>query len=303
MSTAVDPQPARLQRVVRNKVMESHDLADRTVLGRSRGADLLLVDPSVSREHAVVFREGARWVIEDLGSANGLSVNGAKVDRAVLNDGDIVHCGDSVLIFTRAAVALEPEFDVAVERAEDLAPDADWAGAADVRFRLPADEDLLDAVGDALRPLLRQSALSEAEVHYLHWALMEALSNAFRHGSGRDRAHHIELRLVRQDQRVMARVTDSGPGFDFQQHLQVARKGDAIGAARARFEAGGVGGLGIMLMVKCVDMVEFNERGNVVTLTKCPGDVFTTRTIYGGLGFEQEAPPALPDLPERPWKR
>jgi len=283
--------------------MESHDLSERTVLGRSRGADLLLVDPSVSREHAVLFREGARWIIEDLGSANGIVVNDEKVARAVLNDGDIVRCGDQVLIFARTAVSLEPEFDVAIERAGDLDPGVEWAGAADVRLRIPADEELIDAVGDALRALLSQSALTEPEVHYLHWALMEALSNAYRHGSKRDRTRTIELRIVRQDQRVTARVADQGGGFDFQERLRVAKKGDAIGAARARFEEGGVGGLGIMLMVKCVDLVEFNERGNVVTLTKCPGDVFTTRTIYGGLGFEHEEPPALPALPDRPWKR
>ena len=127
---------------------------------------------------------------------------------------------------------------------------------------------------------------------------MEALSNALRHGHLRDVSKQIELRLIRQEARVAARIADPGRGFDFEQRLTVAKTGDAIGVARSRFEEGGVGGLGIMLMVKCVDMVEFNEQGNMITLTKCPGDVFNTRTIYGGLGFEPAEPPELPELPE-----
>jgi anti-sigma regulatory factor (Ser/Thr protein kinase) len=295
--------PARLQRVVRNKVVESHDLDGRTVLGRSKDADLLLVDPSVSREHAVVLREGERWIIEDLGSANGILVNETKTERAVLNEGDIVTIGDAVLLFTRTGVAVDPEVAVTLSAPDDAAEGQPWEGAVDVALTFAAEESIIDAAGDAAKRMLGASCLSENELHYMHWAVMEALSNAFRHGSNRDRGRAIELRLVRQDARVMARVGDQGPGFDFEQRWRVAHTGDAIGAARNRFEEGGVGGLGIMLMVKCVDLVEFNERGNVLTLTKCPGDVFNTRTIYGGLGFEEEAPPELPSLPDRPWIR
>ena len=48
-----------------------------------------------------------------------------------------------------------------------------------------------------------------------------------------------------------------------------------------------------MLIVKCVDLIEFNDKGNEITIIKCPGQVFQSETVYGGLGFKPE------DLPPR----
>src|SRR5215212_7712943 len=55
---------------------------DRVVLGRSREADVVLDDPNVSRRHAEMRREADRWSIADLGSTNGVKVNGRRVERA-----------------------------------------------------------------------------------------------------------------------------------------------------------------------------------------------------------------------------
>jgi anti-sigma regulatory factor (Ser/Thr protein kinase) len=286
---------AKIQRVVKNKVVEAHELGDRTVIGRSKTADLLLVDPSVSREHGVIVREGERWILEDLGSANGLQVNGEQNKRHALAEGDIITMGDSVLIFTWGLVAVEPDARVNIDAHSSPDSDEPWTGEADLLFQVPASDPLVDLLGDRLKGLLVASCLNENDRHYLLWALNEALSNALRHGAKRDPLKIIECRLIRTDQRVVARVSDAGPGFDFQERLAIAKTGDAIGVARTRFEEGGVGGLGIMLMIKCVDLVEFNESGNTVTLTKCPGNIFQTQTIYAGLGFEAEEPPELPD--------
>lgn len=285
---------AKVQRVVKNKVVEAHELADRTVIGRSKTADLLLVDPSVSREHAVIVREGERWILEDLGSANGLQVNGEASKRHTLAEGDILTIGDSVLIFTWGQVGIEPDARVNIDAHSSPDSDEPWLGEADILFHVPATDPLIDLLGTRLKQLLIASCLNENDRHYLLWALNEALSNALRHGAKRDPLNIVECRLIRTDQRVVAQVADNGPGFDFQERLTIAKTGDAIGVARARFEEGGVGGLGIMLMIKCVDLVEFNESGSSVTLTKCPGDIFQTQTIYGGLGFESEEPPELP---------
>jgi pSer/pThr/pTyr-binding forkhead associated (FHA) protein len=48
------------------------------VLGRGPGADLLLRDPAASRAHARITRRDGRWLLSDLGSKNGLRVNGAR---------------------------------------------------------------------------------------------------------------------------------------------------------------------------------------------------------------------------------
>jgi len=65
-------------------------------LGRSRECDCVLAEPSVSRRHAELRREGARWVLRDLGSRNGTRVNGARLlDEAEVGPGDRVSFGDA----------------------------------------------------------------------------------------------------------------------------------------------------------------------------------------------------------------
>ena len=75
--------------------------APATVLGRSRQCDVVINDPNVSRRHAEVRREGDDYVLVDLDSTNGLTVNGREVKRAALADGDQVQLGTTGLRFER----------------------------------------------------------------------------------------------------------------------------------------------------------------------------------------------------------
>jgi pSer/pThr/pTyr-binding forkhead associated (FHA) protein len=74
---------------------------DRAVIGRSRECDIQVADPNVSRQHAELRREGGGFVIVDLGSTNGIEVNGRKVKRASLDTGDRISIGQTDLIFER----------------------------------------------------------------------------------------------------------------------------------------------------------------------------------------------------------
>lgn len=66
----------------------SFGLSDnRIVIGRSSDADITLDEPEVSRHHAVLFREGGRLWIADLGSSNGTSVNGYQLGPDALEVG------------------------------------------------------------------------------------------------------------------------------------------------------------------------------------------------------------------------
>ena len=61
------------------------------MLGRSRECDCVLDDPNVSRRHAELRRGSTGdWQIVDLGSTNGVKVNGRRVDRSRLSPGDEV---------------------------------------------------------------------------------------------------------------------------------------------------------------------------------------------------------------------
>jgi hypothetical protein len=72
---------------------------NRVVIGRSREADIVLQDPNVSRRHAEVRREDGAWQIVDLGSTNGIKVNGRRVDHQPLRPGDQVTIGVTDLTF------------------------------------------------------------------------------------------------------------------------------------------------------------------------------------------------------------
>ncbi len=73
------------------------------LIGRSAAAGLRLEQPAISRRHARLERlTDGRVEVVDLGSANGVWLNGERVERAVLSDGDRLQLGDATLRFTRS---------------------------------------------------------------------------------------------------------------------------------------------------------------------------------------------------------
>src|ERR1700733_4707151 len=67
------------------------------LIGRSSDLDMVLVEDMVSRKHARIGMQGDQIWIEDLGSTNGTFVNGEKIKRARLKEGDRVLIGTSIL--------------------------------------------------------------------------------------------------------------------------------------------------------------------------------------------------------------
>jgi hypothetical protein len=71
-------------------------------LGRSREADIVLDDANVSRKHAEVRPSGGSWTVRDLGSTNGVKVNGRRLDPSrpqSLKRGDVIELGTSRATF------------------------------------------------------------------------------------------------------------------------------------------------------------------------------------------------------------
>jgi chromosome segregation ATPase len=72
----------------------THTLGRRTRIGRAPGCELHIDSSGVSRHHALILAGTREAIIEDLNSTNGVILNGRKVTRQVLNDGDIVTIGE-----------------------------------------------------------------------------------------------------------------------------------------------------------------------------------------------------------------
>ena len=79
-------------------------VVDTMVIGRSPDAAIRLVDSRVSREHARIDADGDGGAVRivDLGSTNGITVNGARVETAPLDDGDQVGLGGVVVRYRTA---------------------------------------------------------------------------------------------------------------------------------------------------------------------------------------------------------
>jgi pSer/pThr/pTyr-binding forkhead associated (FHA) protein len=68
------------------------------VLGRSRSCDVLFAEPSVSRRHAELRRIAGGWLLVDRASTNGTFVNGVRVQRAHVADGDEIRLGGASVV-------------------------------------------------------------------------------------------------------------------------------------------------------------------------------------------------------------
>jgi hypothetical protein len=81
------------------RVTKTHLSDDDLVIGRDVSADLVLDHARVSRRHAVVQCTDEGYVLYDLGSSNGTSVNGQRIsDPVLLHAGDVIELGDELML-------------------------------------------------------------------------------------------------------------------------------------------------------------------------------------------------------------
>ena len=93
-------------------------------IGRDLGNDIPINDPEVSRRHARVFLQGTNYIIEDLGSTNGTTVNGQRImGPYMLRPGELVVFGEQVSLLYEA---VQTDSDATVvsggKGSEDFAP-------------------------------------------------------------------------------------------------------------------------------------------------------------------------------------
>ncbi len=108
------------------------DAFRRYVLGRNAACDIVINDPDVSRRHAEISRIDDQWTIEDLGSKNGIAVDGAGVDQAALEKDCWISIGQLLARFelrtdeqARADQTIRRRrFDTSLELRRSLSPSA-----------------------------------------------------------------------------------------------------------------------------------------------------------------------------------
>jgi pSer/pThr/pTyr-binding forkhead associated (FHA) protein len=72
---------------------------DDLVVGRSLSAHISIDSSLISRQHMSLRRSGVEFTCSDLGSANGMFLNGVRAHSAVLRQGDTIQIGDVIFVF------------------------------------------------------------------------------------------------------------------------------------------------------------------------------------------------------------
>lgn len=160
-----------------------------------------------------------------------------------------------------------------------------------MRFMFQTEESQIEKANELITSLLEQVGMDPTAVTALGVAFREAVDNAARHGNKNNPNRKIDVIYIVDKQKVFISIEDEGPGFDTEVYLKRGQEGDAAGEARKRHKENRVGGLGIMLMLRCVDKLEYNYAGNQIKLTK----------FYAGEGMQSasstEAPAAEASAP------
>lgn len=259
----------RLRVEITQKLQQVYRIRDRLTIGRAPDNDMQLLHPGVSRQHAEVVYDGEKLTIRDLGSRNGTFVNGQRVEEKVLKPGDEISIGQATLFVPEAEPEVPSEniFDL---RHGTIEPSKleEVALKSHIGIVAPTEREAVDTANAIGERFVLTSPLDELTAQSVVFALREATSNAERHGNKHQPGKLIHLSLYRDNEELVITVEDEGPGFDFVAELRRSEEGDAIHSARERYMKGGIGGLGIRLMLKCMDRIEYQKDGSRLVLVK-----------------------------------
>ena len=116
---------------------------------------------------------------------------------------------------------------------------------------------------------LRQSVTHEDDATALFAAVKEGIDNAARHGNRLDPKKTIDVNLLVDKKKLTVIIEDQGNGFDYEYYVSRLDDEETFDRARKRIqEENARGGLGILLMYKCTDRLEYSGAGNVLRLEK-----------------------------------
>jgi len=137
-----------------------------------------------------------------------------------------------------------------------------------LHMRFPAREEEILRAFDVSDTFFKDSGFRGDNLVGLTTAFREGVRNAEIHGSAEDPKHGIDVEMLLDREKITVTVEDEGNGFDHAALRKQLADAAPVSLARQRHSSGGMGGLGIYLMERCADRLEFNDRGNRVTITK-----------------------------------
>jgi len=142
------------------------------------------------------------------------------------------------------------------EMRSTMTPQEDSAETQQVIF--PSDTARGQEVQEQIIERMEQLQFSSRDVFCMRLALAEAVTNAIRHGNRLDPNKQVDISWTVTDAGIRVRIADEGPGFNPEDLVDPT----------AEENLDRPGGRGIMLIHSFMDSVEYNDRGNVLTIEK-----------------------------------
>ena len=117
-------------------------LRETTTIGRDESNNIVLPDPTVSRNHARLIFANGNWAVEDLGSANGIVVQDRRLARAILGPGDTYNIGRTSFRFIEENTS---------KQSDQLFQTAEIVSASFENLGLIAEEERAKSLSQRLR--------------------------------------------------------------------------------------------------------------------------------------------------------
>ncbi len=268
--------PFGISLVVPKKDFFTNILADRLTGPRSKtavheGVENFMAETAQQKPDLVVLDsalDGSRDLVRALKRAKESSMMALVLVHAEGTDPNRI---DGLRVMEDGAVTEPFEMNELVELAESEIRRSHEERAFfqhQMRFQFSTRDDTIEEANDLCSALVEQSGMTEERGAALTVAFREAVDNAARHGNKSQESRVIDVVYLLDKDKLTLTATDEGDGFDTEMYLRRGVHGNAVAVARERNEAGRTGGLGIMLMLKCLDNLEYNYAGNQVKLTK-----------------------------------
>jgi anti-sigma regulatory factor (Ser/Thr protein kinase)/nucleoid DNA-binding protein len=164
-----------------------------------------------------------------------------------------------------------------------------------MQMYLPTEEKFIDKAIDKVNKMMSSTGLHEERQNEMYVAFREAVLNAAQHGNKYQPEKRIEIQYLLDHEKLTLVVKDQGEGFDYNLYVKTGSADDPVTAARRRHMQGRMGGLGIMLMLRSVDKLEYFGIGNQVSLTKYirkGAQVAKPQSLESPMGVKPPAPAA-----------
>ncbi|RME04620.1 MAG: FHA domain-containing protein [Planctomycetota bacterium] len=244
------------------------NLDDGITIGRAPTNQIQLLNAAVSRIHARVIKEGQKYRILDAGSRSGIKINKVKVEDKILENGDILQIGQMVLIYEEDDFLGEQEYINISQTPLTPAQIAELGKRDKVALVFNTSHEFVEQAVQIGESIVDRTSFDESAKMQLVMGFREAIGNAERHGNKYDFNKLIRVVYENSPDKLTLSVEDEGEGFDFETVLKKSQQGDAITAARERYQEGGIGGLGMRVMMKCMDQIMYFNGGTRLVIIK-----------------------------------